>query len=210
MSSERFEFGQEVRHPKCPEWGVGSVVKAEVVTVNGRNAQRLSVRFPGAGVKTLNTAYAKLEHVISEGPAESECVDESQVDVWDKISESQWLAPVAQKKIEEAMIVLPEQARDPFARLEQRLAFTLGLYRFDRTGRGLIDWAVAQTGMKDPLTRFNRHQLEQYFDRWAFERDAHLGRLLQGTGPDRAAIEDLLAKAPRAARDAVRKLSAVR
>ena len=34
MSNERFAFGDRVRHSKRPEWGIGSVVKAEDLSVN--------------------------------------------------------------------------------------------------------------------------------------------------------------------------------
>ena len=80
-----------------------------------------------------------------------------------------------------------------------------------------MDWAVAQTGLDDPLTRFTRQELEQRFDRWAFERDTYLAKLLQeartsgsmGNG-DSAMLNALLKTAPPAAQDTVRRLIAAR
>jgi hypothetical protein len=208
MSNQRFEFGDRVRHTKRPEWGIGSVVKTEAVTINGQAGQRVSVRFPGQGLKTLNTVYAELERVEdAAAPLNGENV--STVRDWDRLSQSDWLAPVAQRKIEEAMISLPADVRDPFNSVRRRLVLSLDLYRFDRSGRGLIDWAIAQTGMQDPLSRFSRHELEQFFDRWAFERDMHLGRLLQEAEAESIEVDALLSRAPRSARAAVRRFTDV-
>ena len=136
MSIERFEFGDRVRHAKRPEWGIGSVMKVQEVP--GSPAQRLTVRFAGAGVKTLNTDHAELQRVVDE-PASAPDADDgtSSVAHWDRVGQSEWLAPVAQKKIEEAMVSLPADARDAFATLADRLRFTLGLYRSNRGDRGL-------------------------------------------------------------------------
>ncbi|MDY7108272.1 MAG: DUF3553 domain-containing protein [Planctomycetota bacterium] len=210
MSSERFEFGDRVRHTERPEWGIGSVLRAEEVSLNGRVAQRLSVRFSGVGVKKLVTGEAPLKHVAEETATVGDDDQATPLAEWDKVSSSEWLGPLARRKIEETMIALPAEARDPFASVARRLGFVLNLYRFDRSGRGLIDWAVAQSGLDDPLTRFNRHELEQYFDRWAVERDAQLGRLLQEAAFDSRLLEHLLAQAPPDAERAVRRLMAVR
>jgi hypothetical protein len=210
MSKQGFAFGDRVRHAKRPEWGIGSVVKVEDAPVGGEPSQRVSVRFPNAGVKVLSTLHAELEHVAEPDTASPNGEETSAVAVWDRVRESDWLAGVAERKIEEAMIALPLEVRDPFRSMRQRLESTLALYRFERTGRGLVDWAVAQTGLNDPLSRFNRHELEQFFDRWAFERDAHLARLVQDVESDKALLEELSAKAPPAARSALRRRAAVR
>ena len=108
------------------------------------------------------------------------------------------------------MISLPADVRDPFNSLQKRLTLTMGLYRFDRSGRGLKDWAVAQTGLDDPLSKFTRHELEQKFDRWAWERDSHLIKLVQearAPGNDPAIINAALKAAPPNAQDTVRRLT---
>jgi hypothetical protein len=198
------EFGDRVRHRKRPEWGVGSVIRVEAMPNNGQPGRRVQVRFPNGGLRTLSAAHADLERVV-ELEASPDTDDDTSVADWDKVGQTDWLAPVAQKKIEEMMITLPMEARDPFNGLRERLQFTLDLYRFDNSGKGLIDWAVAQSGLDDPLTRFSRQELEQHFDRWSFERDTHLRRLLQET--DRGTVAKLMERAPVTARDAVQRVT---
>lgn len=226
ISDHRFEFGDRVRHVRRPEWGVGSVTKTEDVTVSGQPFQRITVRFPNAGVKRLVSGHALLQRVESSGEsATTEQADAAPVQArngdgqtanvreWDRLRDSDWLNPLAERKVREAMTTLPEEIRDPFNSLRKRLAATLSLYRFDRSGRGLIDWAVAQSGLADPLSRFNRHELEQMFDRWAVELDQHLSKLLQAakvTTEDRQAIREIIQSAPRSARDAVQRVGAMR
>lgn len=207
MTQEKFAFGDQVRHPTRPEWGEGSVTKVESVTVDGRPAQRLSVRFPGQGVKMLNTGYVDLVRGGSAGSGPGSDIlgnaDRQEAPAAAVIralaNEGDWLAEVNVRKIEEAMRELPEAACDPFASPQRRLEATLALYRFARTGHGLVAWAVAQTGLEDPLTRFNRHELEHFFDRWATERDAHLSRLIAESGFTGRELDELMAKAPPAA-----------
>ena len=80
------------------------------------------------------------------------------------------MAPLASRKLQEVMLAIPERCRDPFRSVESRIQSALELYRYDNGGRGLVDWAVAQTGLDDPLSRFNRHELEAHFSRWSSER----------------------------------------
>lgn len=209
MSSNTFSFGDELRHPTRPEWGVGSVTKVENVTVDGRPAQRVSIRFPGQGVKTLNTAYVELERAGGDTVTDSLEAplhdDAPAAGLFRAFGEDDWLADVNSRRIEEAMRALPESATDPFSSIRRRLERTLELFRFDASGHGLIDWAIAQTGLDDPLTRFNRHELEQFFVRWAGERDAHLSRLFHESDLAPSERESLLSAAPRSARDAARR-----
>ena len=44
MSTRKFEYGDRVRHTSRPEWGVGSIIQAEHLSVNGQEAQRVSER----------------------------------------------------------------------------------------------------------------------------------------------------------------------
>lgn len=202
-----FSFGDQVRHGARPEWGVGSVTKVQQHTANGEATQRVTVRFPNAGLKTLSTAHADLQ------PAEAdESTPIGEGETVKSLAENQndgWLSDLTEKKIQEKMIELPIEVRDRFNTLERRLRRTLDLYRFDRSGRGIIEWAIAQTSMTDPMTRFNRHELEQFFDRWAQERDRHLGGLLAESRGE-VNVQRLLADAPPSAADAVRRLGALR
>lgn len=217
MSDQGFTTGDRVRHATKPEWGVGTVIKVEAAAEmpqNGHPRQRLSIRFPNAGQKTLISGFAELIRVNgNDAFGGGNGGDSPLVEYWNKMSETDWLGSVARKKVEQAMITLPEDVRDPFNSLTKRLSLTLGLYRFDRSGRGLMDWAVAQTGLDDPLSRFSRQELEQKFDRWAMERDNHLIKLLQearSPGVDAAGLSAAVKLAPPAGRDAVRRFSAPR
>jgi hypothetical protein len=210
MSSRKFEFGDRVRHTRRPEWGIGSIVKAEDASLNDRLTQRVSVRFPNAGLKTISTAHAELQLVNANNGPETDGADSHPLGGWDKMKESDWLGEVAQRKVVEAMTSIAPEARDPFMSPEKRLAACLDLYRFDRTGRSLIDWAIAQSGLADPLSRFTRHELEVLFDQWAAQRDEHLGRLLQEVNVDPDMVSKLVGSAPPGARDAVRRLTAPR
>ncbi len=210
MSDRKFATGDRVRHARRPEWGIGSIVKTEEVTVNGLHAQRLSVRFPNAGLKTLSTAHAELRHVDDGAASDGNGEQQHALHDWHKLGDSDWLGGVARRKVEEAMVSLPAEVRDPFDSLRKRLSGCLDLYRFGRTGRALMDWAVAQSGLEDPLTRFTRHELELLFDQWAVQREAHLYKLLQEARSDPGLVNELLAAVPPPARDAVRRLTAER
>jgi hypothetical protein len=208
MIGQRFEFGDRVRHCKRPEWGVGSVIRVEDVAANGAPSQSISVRFPIAGVKKLSTSQADLERVVEEAKPQQDTA--GSIEDWHSLDESDWLAPLAQRKVAQTILRLPEEARDPFSTLRDRLDFTFRLYRFERNGGSLIDWAVAQTGLDDPLSSFTRHELEEFFDRWAAQREEHLARLLDEARTHGALIDEVLAEAPGLATDAVRRLTTAR
>ena len=108
------------------------------------------------------------------------------------------------------MIAVPDRATDPFVPLAGRLKFIYDLYRFNRSGGSLIDWAIAQTGLDDPLSRFNRHELEQFFDRWCWERDRVLARTIDEGRRTGESIDNLLRDAPQAARRGLKKAAPAR
>lgn len=208
MSTE-FKFGDRVVHASRPEWGEGVVTAAAMDTVDGRSCQRLTVRFDRAGLKTLSTALATLR------PATPTDATPIRVDDGDSPAEhltaTGWLNRLGAEKPEVIMARLPEPATDPFSTLEQRLRATIGLYRFTPQGGSLLDWAAMQTGLADPLTIFNRHELEQFFARFASARDQHLRQLadeLRRKDPD--ALARTLAGTPAPVQQALRGRSAVR
>lgn len=207
MSDRKFEYGDRVSHATRPEWGIGLVVKTELLSTNGRQAQRLSVRFPNDGLKTISTAHAELKLVTDEVAVIDPDGQESPLGGWDKMEDSEWLGEVAQRKVREVMVGLSETVRDPFRPVEDRLKACLDLFRFERTGRSLVDWAVAQSGLDDPLSRFTRHELEVLFDQWASNRQQHLQQLFSQAHGDKQLVSRLLAAAPPAARQSVRRLT---
>ena len=50
-----YQQGQWVRHPKCPDWGIGEVL--------GQDGDTVSVLFQQIGLKKLNTQHVSLEVV---------------------------------------------------------------------------------------------------------------------------------------------------
>ncbi len=197
-----FNFGDRVVHALKPEWGTGVVSSAQSVTENGAVCQRLTIRFDRAGLKTLSTAFAELrpagEHPSTEAAGAAANAGNNGVT---------WLEQLEAGDLTEGMMRLPEATRDPFTSLAARLKATLSLWRFSEQSASLLDWAAMQTGMKDPLVRFNRHELEQYFKRFAGEREAQLKRLLldakKQPSPE---VEKVKAEAVQSARDAMRRM----
>ena len=63
-----------------------------------------------------------------------------------------------------------------------------------------------QSRLNDPLSRFSRHELEFLYDRWEKIRDAHLQKLLLEAKTISGLAAPLIAKAPRSAQDAARRL----
>ena len=108
------------------------------------------------------------------------------------------------------MTSLPDRATDPFMPPRARLEFIYSLYRFNRNGGSLIEWAMAQSGLDDPMSRFNRHELEQFFDRWSWERDRTLARTLEECRKAGDPIDILIKQAPPAARRGLKKAAPAR
>lgn len=196
MPTQRFQFGDRLIHSGKPEWGVGQVIGAEDVTIDGVAGQRLKIRFEREGLKSLATQIANLKMAESQTAmerAEAEVVP--------------GLNPEASGRVvQEVMVTIPESARDPFASLTSRLSATFALYRFDASGASLVDWAAAQSGLADPLSRFNRHELEEFFRQFSMSRDDQLRSLLgEAKRTDPQAISNAAKDAPRAGIEAGRR-----
>ncbi|MEM1109668.1 MAG: DUF3553 domain-containing protein [Planctomycetota bacterium] len=202
----RFAQGDTVRHPKRPEWGIGTVRSIQAIAQpDGTRAQRLTVDFANQGRKNINTAIAPL---VREGDAKpvapakpssrrntpqpplpqpkaktaaavaTAASSESSSD--DSSGGSGWLDamdPDGAKSNE--LWDLPDALSDPFASLPDRLAATLETYRFSTEARALMDWAIVQTGLNDPLSKYSRSELEQAFPRYVRDRDAHLKEIVK-------------------------------
>jgi len=112
----------------------------------------------------------------------------------------------------EVSIVIPcLNEAESLAELVARLEATLGLYRFTGAGASLLDWAILQSGLRDPLSRFSRHELEQFFDRFKFNLDSHLKRLVyEMKREDPAGLAELCASAAPSAKQALRRADAGR
>ncbi|MBQ72842.1 MAG: hypothetical protein CMJ67_08040 [Planctomycetaceae bacterium] len=198
----KYKPGERVRHPGKPEWGVGEVTKVELITRDGMPDRRVWIRFPSEGTKTVLSSVAGLELV--EDSEESGSDSGTMLDRQSS-HETGWLGQIAKNKPEDAMTSLPDRATDPFMPPRARLEFIYGLYRFNRNGGSLIEWAIAQSGLDDPMSRFNRHELEQFFDRWSWERDRTLARTLEECRKAGDPIDILIKQAPPAARRGLKK-----
>lgn len=142
---------------------------AEPVAIDGKVVQRLTIRFDRAGTKTVSTEFADLVPA-SDMPK----LSEDSPDQRDALSMAADAATVQQ-----AMLRIPEKATDPFLPLKSRVKATLDLYRYEETPGRLMDWAAMQTGLKDPLSRFNRHELEQWFLKFRIACDDHLKKVMR-------------------------------
>jgi len=196
MTTQRYQFGDRIVHADKPEWGVGQVIGAEDVTIDGVAGQRLKIRFDREGLKSLATQIADLL------PAESQtAMERAEAEVVPGLNPD-----ASEQVVREVMTTIPESARDPFASLTARLSATFALYRFEPTGASLVDWAAAQSGLTDPLSRFNRHELEEFFRRFAVTRDEQLRSLLnEAKRTDPQAIPNAAKGAPQAGVEAGRR-----
>ncbi len=193
--------GDKVIHAGKPEWGVGTVSAVSTEKYEGRSVQRVTARFERAGLKVVSTAVAKLRPA-GDVPPRFAPVPEAGADG----PEKGWLDGLEAKEIEQRLRRVPEGASDPFRSARDRLAETLKLYRFSKEGGSLLDWAAAQTGLADPLSRFSRHDLELHFDHFRRNLDEHLGRVhFELKKADPGAADALMAKAPPAAQQALRR-----
>ena len=64
--------------------------------------------------------------------------------------------------------------------------------------------------MDDPLSRFNRHELEQFYERWMWERDRYLVKILDEARKSNEPVDDLVAKAPNSVRRGIKRVSPAR
>jgi hypothetical protein len=200
MPPTEWKLGDRLMHAGRPEWGIGEVRAAESTVQDGTRCQRLTVRFERAGVKTLSTAFADLRPA-SEMPALEPAPEEG----------GGWLGQAEQGDIVARLTQIPEPATDPFRSKRARLEATLGLYRFSGGGSSILDWASMQTGLKDPLSRFSRHELEGAFERFKVALDNHLKRLVQELKrEDPGAIDELANAAPPQAKQALKRVNAGR
>ncbi|GJQ30201.1 MAG: hypothetical protein HBSAPP03_20850 [Phycisphaerae bacterium] len=215
MSRQTWARGDRVVHALKPEWGHGEVLTVQPTQHDGKPCQKLTIRFDRAGTKTLTTAIADLrpagagsakpESPIDAGATRIDAPMEARL-----MPDALVLAATADEAAER-LRTLPEDATDPFRPLAARLRATLALYRFTETGASLLDWAAAQTGLVDPLSRFNRHELERAFQDFRIVTENHLRKLTREMSrQDSSGLAAVVAEQPPAALQALRRVGAVR
>lgn len=193
MSDTVWVTGDRVVHTARPEWGVGKVLNATKLREDGKDVQRLTIRFDRAGTKTISTAVAHL------AGADSLPI---QVFLPEREDDDGLLMAPDHASLVARLAELPDAATDPFRSLSKRLDATVALYRFGGTGGSLLDWAASQTGMADPLSAFSRHELEDEFAKFRAAVDAHLKKLaLDAARQEPTALSGLGNKVPAHIRD---------
>lgn len=204
-----WSFGDRVVHVSRPEWGAGVVTGTSAGEQDGRPCQMVTVRFDRAGIKTLSTAFATLRAATPDdaqlGAARGQIAE----------PEDPFLAKLRQSNSggdpKVAMLRIADDASDPFATPLQRFDATVRLYRYSPSGRGLLDWAAVQSGLSDPLSRYNRHELESFFQQWTINRDNHLKKIaLELKKADPTGLQRALAQAPPVINQTLRRLDAFR
>ncbi len=189
--TQSYKRGDEVIHPLRPEWGPGVVISAASIVHEAQPAQRLIVDFSNHGRVTLNTGVAQL--VAREGFVPMTMTTTSTVST-QKFVTSDLSKPAASNgkgwldtldptsTASNELYRLGDAMTDPFLPMSKRLQATLDTFRFGndpRHARNLLDWAVSQTHLKDPMTKYTRHELEQGFRRFVRDRDNHLFDLVR-------------------------------
>jgi hypothetical protein len=178
MLVKTFSFGDKVVHSGRPEWGTGTVAKALPDTHEGKVCQRLEIRFERVGLKTLSTGIATLIPAEDAPALLAQQVSDPLSGSRPGDAPSAGLGPTNDRAVRELMTRLPDTLGDPFLPIRARLDIGIKLYRYNEHGGSLLDWAAAQSGLKDPMTRFSRHELEDLFRRWAMSRDEALKKLV--------------------------------
>ncbi len=205
MVEATYKKGDRVRHPSRPEWGIGVVNKIEVVTRGPSTDLRVTARFPSVGDKTLLASVAALEIIDEQGTGSGFHARPTVTDL-DLAKGGGWLGAISKQSADNIMTALAGEATDPFSSLQRRFEFSTQLYRFDGSPARLVEWSVAQSGLDDPMARFNRQELEQFYKRWLFNLDAHLVKLLSELRREKPFIDRVLANAPPLAVRSVRRL----
>ncbi|CAN5684760.1 hypothetical protein BH11PLA1_BH11PLA1_02170 [soil metagenome] len=197
MLVKQWSYGDKIVHLDRPEWGAGVISAALPDKHDGRACQRVTVRFERAGVKTLSTAIANLI------PAE----DAPRLQVAEMTSsEDPLMGPSAAAAAKEVMTRLPDAATDPFVTPQTRLKAAFQLYRYSDQGAGLLDWAATQSGLKDPMTRFSRHELEDLYRRFCNARDEQLRKILtELRRADPLSVASLLKAAPKGVQQVLKR-----
>jgi len=204
-----FQPNDQLQHPGKPEWGTGTVLAIQPASHEGKPCQRLTVRFAGAGKKTINTAFASLVLLGEPKPATPQSRPKPNVRPSKPPPPPPGSAPQSPDKAEmiRRLSQLPDSLTDPFRDLQSRLTETLEHYRTQPDDRGLLQWASIQTGLADPMSILNRHELEEHFANQRIRLDRHLKSLLDEARRDRLDTRPIIAAAPPGAQQAIRRIN---
>ncbi len=195
-AEHKFSIADKVIHPGKPEWGVGTVATTSSIVHEGTPCQRLSIRFDRAGLKTITTAFVSLQPADAGDSVARQPARSAEPAHPAAVSKSTSF-PTDPKQARAKMTALPEPATDPFSTPANRLRAILDCYRFQPTAGSLIDWAAAQSRLADPLSRFNRHELEEFFKDFRRTLDSALRKAVQdATRANPAELREIAKNAP--------------
>jgi hypothetical protein len=172
--------GQTVRNAARPEWGAGKVLRVQEVRQGDTCAHRVSVQFQ-TGHKTMLVPPARLTAPTPE-----------------RQRSAGWIDQLAGTTTDDVLRKLPPSVTETLGGPRARIAALLPLYAYTPDPQGLVHWARRQTDIADPLSQWNRDELEAAFTAFAVERDAalrgYLAEIKQREGP--AAVKEILAEVP--------------
>jgi hypothetical protein len=177
--------GRRVCNPARPEWGVGTVLRVQTMTVDGQPVHRVSVQF-ATGHRTVVVPPGRLVEPQGE-PTRA----------------AGWLDQAGRRTLDDRLTNLPESVREFLGTCTQRIVVLSRLYTLGDDGTALLKWARSQAGVADPLSHWTRDEIRAAFDEFCRRRDALLRELAatlrQTQGP--AAVRDALAEVPDEARE---------
>eukprot|EP00752_Nemacystus_decipiens_P016707 g14945.t1 len=181
---QQFKVGDKVAHPKKPEWGTGVVVDARPATHEGIEAQRLRIDFANKRNTTLNTAIAPLvsgEQINNTyTPTPKGLGQDMSMSTNTSKPGAGWLDELEGKSGgKRELWDIPDACDDAFSSDEQQLDACLDTFKYSTDPGPLFQWAVVQTGLDDPLTKYTRVELEQAFPRYTRDRDNRLFELVR-------------------------------
>lgn len=165
--------GQRVRNPARPEWGVGTVLRVQTVSVGGQVRHRVSIQFD-TGHRTLHVPPARLT-APAAAPERA----------------AGWLERASGNDLDGRLRGLPAFVREFLGTPRQRLAMLAPLFACDAEPTALARWARQQTGVGDPLAHWTRDELLAAFGEFCARRDqllrATAAELRRASGPEAVA-----------------------
>ena len=200
-----------------PEWGAGVVIRAKAQNQGGVRCQMLSVRFDRTGMKQLSTAMAPLRFADGTGArsttttATPDKAPAAEPGASLTLSDLSQLPPDATNPTRSANARL-KTVLSEFKRVESRTSEAVAPHA-SRSARSpapdqrlLLDWAISRSGLSDPLSRFNRTELEAAYDTFVRRLHDQLRPLIKAAASeDLAEFARVVEAAPAVGRDAAKR-----
>lgn len=149
--------GQKVCNAGRPDWGAGTVQRVQTQTVGGAAQHRVTVQFP-MGQRVLLVPPARL---LAPTAAPQR-------------AQRGWLDELAGNTLDDRLAALPDEIVNLLGSARERLLAMLPLLETPEDDKSLVRWAIAQTGVGDPLGQWTRDELQAAFERYLNQRDSLL------------------------------------